>query len=65
MSTAAAIASGGDHGKCAPVNKVGTVDRAIKERKLFTALVKMPDEVQTALLEHGWIGKSIPSDNGE
>lgn len=65
MFTAATMASGGDHGKCIPVNKVGTIDHAIKEKKIFTALVKMPDEVQTTLLQHGWIRKNTLSDNGE
>lgn len=36
---------------------VGTVDRAIRENNIFTALSKMPVEVQKALLENGWIEK--------
>lgn len=38
-------------------NSVGTVDQAIRERKIFTAVVKMPAEIQTTLIENGWIGK--------
>lgn len=36
---------------------LGTVDRVIQEHKIFTALAKMPDELQTTLLQNGWIGK--------
>ncbi|KAF0759556.1 Uncharacterized protein FWK35_00011073 [Aphis craccivora] len=43
------------HGNCK--NSVGTVDQAIRERKIFSAVVKMPDEIQTMLIENGWIGK--------
>lgn len=42
-------------GNC--INSVGTVDQAIRERKIFTAVVKMPAEIQTTLIENGWIGK--------
>lgn len=38
-------------------NLVGTVDQAIRERKIFTAVAKMPGEIQTKLIENGWIGK--------
>jgi len=44
-------------------NSVGTVDQAIRERKIFTAAVKMPAEIQTTLIENGWIGK-IKVDDG-
>ncbi|XP_060875042.1 tubulin glycylase 3A-like [Metopolophium dirhodum] len=43
-------------------NSVGTVDQAILERKIFTAVAKMPAEIQTKLIENGWIGK-IPVDD--
>lgn len=36
---------------------VGTVDRAIRENNIFTALSKMPMEVQNILLVNGWIEK--------
>lgn len=36
---------------------VGTVDRAIRENNIFTALSKMPAEVLKILLENGWIEK--------
>lgn len=36
---------------------VGTVDRAIRENNIFTALSKMPAEVQKILLVNGWIEK--------
>ncbi|XP_022165822.1 protein monoglycylase TTLL8-like [Myzus persicae] len=38
-------------------NSVGTVDQAIRERKIFTSVAKMPAEIQTMLIENGWIGK--------
>lgn len=50
--------------KKVPDDRLGTVDRAIREKKIFTALVKMPDGVQEVLLENGWIGKT-PADNSE
>jgi len=43
-------------------NSVGTVDQAILERKIFTAVAKMPAEIQTKLIDNGWIGK-ITVDN--
>lgn len=42
---------------------VGTVDQAILERKIFTAVAKMPAEIETKLIENGWIGK-IKVDDG-
>lgn len=47
---------------CGVGDKLGTVDQAIRERKIFTALVKMPEEVQMVLLENGWIGKKSIDD---
>jgi len=44
-------------------NSVGTVDQAILERKIFTAVAKMPAEIETKLIENGWIGK-IKVDDG-
>jgi len=38
-------------------NSVGTVDQVICERKIFTAVAKMPSEIQTKLIKNGWIGK--------
>lgn len=38
-------------------NMLGTVDRAIRERNIFTALSKMPVKFQTILFENGWIEK--------
>ncbi|XP_026805134.1 LOW QUALITY PROTEIN: protein monoglycylase TTLL8-like [Rhopalosiphum maidis] len=43
-------------------NSVGTVDQAIRERKIFTAVAKMPAEIQMTLIKNGWIGK-IKDDN--
>lgn len=42
---------------------VGTVDRAIRENNIFTSMANMPDEVQTALLKNGWIGKIVSAGN--
>lgn len=57
-----AAAATANHGE----DKLGTVDRAIRERNIFTALVKMPEEVQTVFLENGWIGKNgIDDGSGE
>lgn len=39
------------------LNSLGTLDQVIQENKIFTALAKMPEEVQTTLLQNGWIGK--------
>lgn len=44
-------------------NSVGTVDQAIREKKIFTAVAKMPAEIQTKLIENGWIGKITVDDN--
>jgi len=57
------------HGRSenASKNTLGTVDRAIRERNIFTALSKMPTQVRAALFEKGWIEKK-PADvirNGE
>ncbi|XP_025207083.1 protein monoglycylase TTLL8-like, partial [Melanaphis sacchari] len=38
-------------------NSLGTLDQTIREKKIFTAVVKMPADIQTALIENGWIGK--------
>lgn len=38
-------------------NSVGTLDQAIRQRNIFTAVAKMPTEIQTMLIENGWIGK--------
>ncbi|KAL4091426.1 hypothetical protein QTP88_026118 [Uroleucon formosanum] len=43
-------------------NSVGTVDQAIREKKIFTAVAKMPAEIQTKLIENGWIGKITADD---
>lgn len=43
-------------------NSVGTVDQAIRERNIFTAVAKMPAEVQTTLIQNGWIGKITVND---
>lgn len=44
-------------------NTLGTVDRAIREKNIFTALSKMPIEFQTTLFENGWIEKKRADDN--
>lgn len=50
-------------GKVVTTDTVGTVDRAIRENNIFTAVSCMPDEIQTMLLENGWIGKFPSSGN--
>ncbi|VVC46101.1 Tubulin-tyrosine ligase/Tubulin polyglutamylase [Cinara cedri] len=42
---------------------VGTVDQAIKDKKIFSEKAKMPAEVRKVLLDHGWISKH-PLDGG-
>jgi len=44
-------------------NSVGTVDQTIREKKIFTAVAKMPAEIQTKLIENGWIGKITADDS--
>jgi len=44
-------------------NSVGTLDQAIRKRNIFTAVSKMPAEIQTTLIENGWIGKITVADN--
>lgn len=40
-----------------PTSKTATVDKAIREGKIFTAIAEMPEDFQNVLLENGWIGK--------
>jgi len=44
-------------------NLLGTVDQVIAERKIFTTVAKMPSEIQTKLINNGWVGK-ISIDGG-
>lgn len=44
-------------------NSIGTLDQAIRQRNIFTAVAKMPAEIQTTLMENGWIGKIRVADN--
>ncbi|XP_015367947.1 PREDICTED: protein monoglycylase TTLL8-like [Diuraphis noxia] len=44
-------------------NSIGTLDQAIRQRNIFTAVAKMPVEIQTTLIENGWIGKITVADN--
>jgi len=44
-------------------NSVGTLDQAIRKRNIFTAVAKMPTEIQTRLIENGWIGKIMVADD--
>lgn len=44
-------------------NSVGTLDQTIRERNIFTAVAKMPEEIQTMLIKNGWIGKITVDDN--
>ncbi|XP_022172375.1 tubulin glycylase 3A-like [Myzus persicae] len=44
-------------------NLVGTLDQAIRKRNIFTAVAKMPAEIQTTLIENGWIGKITVADD--
>lgn len=48
--------SGGNTEKTV-LTALGTLDQVIQENKIFTALAKIPQEVQTMLLQNGWIGK--------
>lgn len=44
-------------------NSIGTLDQAIRQRNIFTAVAKMPAEIQTTFMENGWIGKITVADN--
>lgn len=44
-------------------NSLGTLDQAIRKRNIFTAVAKMPTEIQTTLIENGWIGKITVADD--
>jgi len=44
-------------------NSIGTLDQAIRKRNIFTAVAKMPAEIQTTLIENGWIGKITATDD--
>ncbi|XP_025192996.1 uncharacterized protein LOC112593009 [Melanaphis sacchari] len=44
-------------------NSVGTLDQAIRKKHIFTAVAKMPAEIQMKLIKNGWIGKITTDDN--
>jgi len=53
----------GKSGRGSGKNSVGTLDQTIRERNIFTAVAKMPEEIQTMFIKNGWIGKITVNDN--
>lgn len=53
----------GKSGRGSGKNSIGTLDQTIRERNIFTAVAKMPEEIQMMLIKNGWIGKITVDNN--